>query len=339
MRSRTLLLAVISIALLSGCATVASTLKSVVPKTAERNVLSGREGSNGPVLVVKIDDTNAAHPQIGVEDADVVYIEQVEGGLTRLAAVFSSVIPKRIGPIRSGRISDIDIMSQYGRVAFAYSGAQKKLLPVIDAANIVNLGAQGQSPTIYTRDPARNSPYSMVLRADLLMQRISEKAYAVDSAKSVGWRFGNMKTGGVRISRVLLHWPAATYSAIWSSVEKRWQLMHNNQPDLSDTGKRLGATTLVIQLVSITPSIYGDKFGGVTPFSQTVGTGTGYILRDGKSFTATWSRASADLGTTWRGLDGGEITFAPGHVWVALTDTEPDFTLISESASPSPISK
>ena len=322
--------------LLSGCSTIAATIKSVTPKPVEKNILSGREGSNGPVLVVKIDDTNAAHPQIGLEEADVVYIEQVEGGLTRLAAVFSSVIPMRIGPVRSARISDIEIMSQYGRVAFAYSGAQKKLLPVIAAANVANLGAQAQSPTIYTTDPARNSPYAMVLRADLLMQKIIDKGYVVDTAKSVGWKFGSTDLPGVAISQIVMHWPAATYSATWSEAEKRWLLSHNNEPDLSETGKRLGPTTLVIQMVSITASEYGDKFGGVTPFSNTVGTGTGYILRDGKSYTATWNRPSNLDGTTWSALDGSELTFAPGQVWVALTDREPDFTLIPASASPSP---
>ena len=336
MRSRRFLISIVAIALLSGCSTVTSTIKSITPKPIEKNILSGREGSNGPVLVVKIDDTNAAHPQIGLEEADVVYIEQVEGGLTRLAAVFSSVIPVRIGPVRSARISDIEIMSQYGKVAFAYSGAQKKLLPVIAAANVVNLGAQAQSPTIYTRDPARNAPYSMVLRADLLMQKIIDKGYVVDPAKSVGWKFGSTDLPGVAISQVVMHWPAATYSATWSQGEKRWLLNHNNEPDLSETGKRLGPTTLVIQMVSITASIYGDKFGGVTPFSNTVGTGTGYILRDGKSYSATWSRPSNLTGTTWSALDGSELTFAPGQVWVALTDVEPDFTLIPASASASP---
>jgi hypothetical protein len=80
-----LVLAVSLTVLLSGC----SVISDLLPEATERNVLSGREGSNGPVLAVKIDDTNAAHPQIGLEDADVVYIEQVEGGLTRLAAIFS----------------------------------------------------------------------------------------------------------------------------------------------------------------------------------------------------------------------------------------------------------
>ena len=338
MRSRRLfVVALLGVALsLTSCASIKTSIKAVVPKPVEKNVLSGRVGTNGPVLVVKVDDTNSARPQIGLEDADVVYIEQVEGGLTRLAAIFSSVIPTRIGPVRSARISDIDILSQYGRVAFAYSGAQRKLLPVIAAANLLNLGAQLQSPTIYTNDPARNAPYSMVLRADLLMQEIKERSLTVDSAKSVGWSFGDKYLAGAPISRVVLHWPAATYSAVWSAEEKRWHLIHNNEADVSESGKILGPTTLVIQMVSITPSIYSDKFGGVTPFSQTVGTGTGYILRDGMSITATWSRPSALDATTWSALDGSAIDFAPGAVWVALTDKEPDFTLIPVSASPSP---
>lgn len=340
MRSRTALgICGLSILLLiSGCAEITQKITKPIPtpKVIEYNALSGREGINGPVLVVKIDDTNAALPQIGLEDADVVYIEQVEGGLTRLAAVFSSIIPMRVGPVRSARISDIEIMSQYGRVAFAYSGAQRKLYPVIAAANVTNLGAQSQSPTIFTTDPTRNQPHAMVLRADLLMQRVLDKGYVVDSAKSVGWKFGIAKSVGVPISRAVIYWPAAQYGVIWSTVENRWLLTQNNEPKLADTGRQLGATTFVIQLTSITASIYGDKFGGVTPLSKTVGSGTGYILRDGKSFTATWSRASDEVGTTWTALDGSEITFAPGQVWVALTDTEPDFTLISASAKPTP---
>jgi len=340
MRSKTALgLSVLSLLLVvTGCTTLTREIAkpTSTPKVIEYSVLSGREGINGPVLVVKIDDSNPAHPQIGLEDADVVYIEQVEGGLTRLAAVFSSVIPMRVGPVRSARISDIEIMSQYGRVAFAYSGAQRKLYPVIDAANVVNLGAQSQSPTIYTTDPTRNQPHAMVLRADLLMQRVAEKGYDVDSAKSVGWKFGKVDSAGVPISRAVVRWPATQYGVIWSFVENRWLLTYNNEPNLADTGKQLGAATFVIQITSITPSIYGDKFGGVTPLSRSVGTGTGYILRDGKSYTATWSRASDEVGTTWTALDGSEIAFAPGNIWVALTDTEPDFTLITPSAKPSP---
>jgi hypothetical protein len=315
-------LATAAVLLLSSCAVI----EKVIPEKAATNVLSGREGINGPVLAVKIDDTNPAHPQIGIEDADVVYIEQVESGLTRLMAIFSSRIPERVGPVRSARISDIDILSQYGNVAFAYSGAQSKLLPIISQANLLDLGAQRQSPTIYTTDPARIQPYAMVLRADLLMARIVEKQYEIDSARSVGFIFGDEPKDGKPTEEVVIDWPAATYKAQWSESEKRWFLYHNGRINSAESGIILGPTTLVIQMVSITPSEFGDKFGGVTPFSETVGEGKAYVLRNGKRFAGTWTRSDANSGTTFSLLDGEEIKFAPGQVWVALTDREPKFT-------------
>jgi hypothetical protein len=308
--------------LLSSCAVI----ENILPEEAATNILSGREGINGPVLAVKIDDTNPAHPQIGIEDADVVYIEQVESGLTRLMAIFSSRIPQRVGPVRSARISDMEILSQYGKVAFAYSGAQSKLLPIIGQANLIDLGAQRQSPTIYTTDPRRNQPYAMVLRADLLMARIVEKEYAVESAGSVGFVFGDEPKDGKPTDEVTINWPSATYKAAWSASEERWFLSHNGRTNSAESGVILGPTTLVIQLVSITPSEFGDKFGGVTPFSQTVGTGKAYVLRNGKRFATTWSREDANSGTVFSLANGERVNFAPGQVWVALTDREPKFT-------------
>lgn len=322
MSSRKLLAVSALTLVLTGCATVTN----LIPERAETNYLSGRVGTNGPVLIAKIDDTTQAHPQIGIEDADVVYIEQVEGGLTRLAAIFSSIIPQRVGPVRSARISDIDIVAQYGHIAFAYSGAQKKLLPVIAEANLQDLGAQHQGSSIYTTDPNRIPPYAMVLRADLLMKKSIEKNYSIDKAKSIGWKFGELQEGGLPTSKVVMHWPAATYSAQWSNSEKRWLLNHNNEVNFADSGIHLGPTTLIIQMVSITPSEYKDKLGGVTPFSQTVGSGKAYILRDGEMFATTWTRPSALEGTSFTLESGEQMNFAAGQIWIALTDREPDFT-------------
>lgn len=311
-----------AVLMLTGC----SAVSDLLPEKKATSVLSGREGIDGPVLAVKIDDTNAAHPQIGVEDAEIVYIEQVEAGLTRLAAIYSTVIPQRIGPVRSARISDIDILNQFGRVAFAYSGAQRKLLPVIAAANLEDLGAQRQSPTIYTTDPARRSPFAMVLRADLLMQKIKDNNLPVDLAKSVGFVFGDLPEGGKPVQQVVMNWPSATYSAQWSEKESRWHLSHNGKLNLAESGIVLGPTTLVIQMVKISPSEYGDKFGGITPLSETVGTGKAYVLRNGEVFSATWSRPFPDSGTTFSLADGSTMNFAAGQIWVALTDREPEFT-------------
>jgi hypothetical protein len=301
------------------------------------NSLSGRIGIDGPILVVKIDDTRAAHPQAGLEDADVVYIEQVEGGLTRIAAVFSSKIPAVIGPVRSARISDIEILEQFGRVAFAYSGAQKKLLPVIADANLENLGAQRQSREIYSNDPLRNAPTAMMLQAQTLMQKVKEQQLPVAISKSVGWNFAESFDTGTAIASAKVSWPANSYDAVWSAIENRWLLSHSGVPNLAASGVHLGASTFVIQIVSITPSEYGDKFGGVTPFTATVGSGRGYILRDGKYIAALWDRATPNVGTSWKTTSGEEIPFAAGQIWIALTDREPVFTPIpSKSPADAP---
>ena len=308
-------------------------LLSSVFKEEVRNSLSGRVGVDGPILVVKIDDTKMAHPQIGIEYADIVYIEQVEGGLTRLAAVFSSEIPREIGPVRSARVSDMELLSQFGKVGFAYSGAQQKLRAEISAANLFDLGAQRMSSTIYTTDPQRIQPYAMVLRADLFMEYAQGKGFEFAQSKSAGWSFSDKTELGTAISSAKVSWPASNYEVFWSTEKEVWELSHGGVPNLSSTGARLTADTFVVQLVSITDSIYKDKIGGVTPFSATVGSGKGFILRDGKYIEGNWSRPTESAGTRWTTNAGDEIPFAHGALWIALTDKAPSFTLIPADAS------
>lgn len=334
-RTATLVVAGASLAIVTTAliAPNSGNLLSSVFKEEVRNSLSGRVGTDGPILVVKIDDTKLAHPQIGIEYADIVYIEQVEGGLTRLAAVFSSQIPKEIGPVRSARISDLELLSQFGRVGFAYSGAQQKLRPEIAGANLFDLGAQSMSSTIYTTDPERIQPYAMVLRADLLMEYAQGKGFKFAQSKSAGWNFSDETELGTAISSVKVSWPASNYEVFWSTEKELWELSHGGVPNLSSTGARLTADTFVIQIVSITDSIYKDKVGGVTPFSATVGTGKGFILRDGKYIEGNWSRPTESSGTRWTTNSGDEIPFAHGAIWIALTDKAPSFTPIPADAS------
>ena len=311
-------------------------IPSLKKSSVNINAISGLPGENGPVLVVKIDDTSYAHPQVGLSEADLVYIEQVEGGLTRLAAVFSRSIPERIGPVRSARITDIDLLSQYGFIAFAYSGAQQKLRPVLAAANWKDVGAEKLGRQYYANAEDRTPPYAMMLNAQTLMSKLEAESEPIARAKTMGWKFGEAPDSGTAITKVDVTWPAARYTVRWSKAEGRWLLFHNGRPNVDDNNVQLGASTFVIQNVRITPSEYRDKVGGVTPLSEVIGSGSGFILRDGKSFPAQWSRASADQGTMWRDLNGNEMFFAPGQIWVALTDQPPRFTPESKSQPSSP---
>ncbi len=304
----------------SGCSSF-SGLKSSEPEVP-RNVFTNLPGTSGEVIAVKIDDTNAAHPQQGVESADVVFVTQVEAGLTRLMGIYSSNYPEVIGPVRSARISDIDILAQFGRVGFLYSGAQSKLRSVITQSNLANLSAERNPPSIYFNDPSRNPPYAMMVKPNLLL----EKTDPLVMAKSVGWSHGELSKTAKRVKSVTIDWPNAQYEAFWSGKEKRFLLKHNGRDNLASSGFHLGSNMIVIQKIQITPSEYGDKFGGITPKNNVVGQGEAFLLRDGRVTKALWSRQSADSQTKWSLLDGTEAKFAAGQVWFFLTDQEPEFT-------------
>ncbi|CAN2200760.1 Protein of unknown function DUF3048, C-terminal domain containing protein [Candidatus Nanopelagicaceae bacterium] len=288
--------------------------------------LTGLKGSDGPVLVVKLDDTTFAHPQVGLRSADVVYIEQVEGGLTRLAAVFASSIPSFVGPVRSARISDIELLAQYGKIAFAYSGAQKKLLPEIASANLFDVGANKYGPNFYANDPARIAPYAMMVKAPELLAAAAQRGVTPAVSTKMGWKFGDAPTGLSPITSAHISWPASSYDVQWSPEEERWLLRHNGNPNSDETGYILGPKTFVVQFVSITDSIYKDKVGGVTPFSATVGEGNCYILRNGGYLPCKWNRLDQASGTTFTDLSGNETSFEKGQIWFALTAKEPVFT-------------
>ena len=205
-----------------------------------KNFFTGLAGENKQILVVKIDDTNAAHPQIGIEDADLVYVEQVEGGLTRLAAIYTSKLPPLIGPIRSARISDIELLAQFGRVGFAYSGAQSKMRPVIAAANLENLSAERNPPSIYGKDPNRPGPVDMILKPDLLLDRAnSNPKIKIDSPTVSVFPFGEAPKGETNTATAKVKWPSAKYELRWDSISQKWLIYFNDKPNLAASGERL----------------------------------------------------------------------------------------------------
>jgi len=294
----------------------------------ERNLYTNIPGSSGKVFAVKFDDTNEAHPQQGVESADIVYITEVEAGFTRLMGIYSSNYPEVLGPIRSARISDLSILGEYGKVGFLYSGAQSKMRPVISAANLVNLSAERNPPSIYFNEPSRRSPYSMMVRPNLLL----EKAGDVELAKEPGWQHGARAEDAKKIISAEIEWANASYEAAWSVEEKRFLLKHNGKANIASSGIQLGSPMMVIQMVKISPSEYGDKFGGVTPKSEVIGSGHGYLLRNQRVVKVLWNRASLSEPTTWSLEDGSPAYFARGQIWFFLTNNEPKFTYLPKAA-------
>jgi Protein of unknown function (DUF3048) N-terminal domain len=169
----------------------------------------------GPVLAVKIDNIVNARPQTGLQSADIMYVIPVEGGLTRFMAVYSSRIPPVIGPVRSAREDDLELLRQFGRPAFAWSGATPHLTPFIHRARIVDLYAGTAGG--YFRDPRRVAPHNLYANPRTLLQE------APNASK-------------------------ATYAFRWSAAAKRWLVWMDGKPGMATEGGPAadGGTTYTI---------------------------------------------------------------------------------------------
>lgn len=302
----------------SGSPTPAATATAGVGIAADASPFSGRaHGAGKPVLVVKFDDTTFAQPHAGLASADIVYVEEVEYGLTRLAAVFSTSLPRVVGPVRSARISDIDLLAQFGKPAFAYSGSQHKLRPLLAKASIYDVSGD-MGPSGYFRDGSRRAPYNFMGVPTALLARAPHASPAQD----IGFAFSVPAPAGGRpgVSAVVPY-PDSQAKFVWNRRTRSYDVFLNKRPAREAGGGTQHATTVVVQYVKQSDSGFHDKYGGRTPLLKTVGTGKAWVLRDGHAWLCTWSRPVATGGTTYTTADGQQMLFAPGQVWVALANS------------------
>jgi hypothetical protein len=265
-----------------------------------------------PVIAVKVDNIKQARPQTGLSRADIVYVLPVEGGLSRFLAVFSSHFPPLIGPVRSAREDDLELLRQFGRPAFAYSGAQPHLLPVVERARIVDLysGRVGG----YFRDHRRVAPYNLYAHA----AQLRAEARGASKARDIGFRFGAAPSGGHATSSTTVSYPAASFTFTWSASRDRWMVRIDGSPALTTDGGQLSAATVVIQYTIVRKSRF-IEWGALPPYAESTGSGRALVLRGGRMYQARWSRLTADGGTTFTTDSGQPMTFAAGPVWVVLT--------------------
>ena len=264
-----------------------------------------------PVLAVKIDNVVQARPPTGLTDADIVYVIPVEGGLSRLMAVISSHVPPVIGPVRSSREDDLALLRQFGRPAFAYSGATSKLLPVIKHARTKDLYAQRAGG--YFRNSSREMPHNLFASTPKLLA----EAHGASVARDIGFRFGPAPAGGHPAASRSVSYPSASFQFRWSARKHRWLVWMDGAKASATEGGQLGAPTVVIQYTKVTTSKYLEQ-GVRPPYAVSTGSGSAVVLRNGEAFSAHWSRPDPEHGTAFTTPSGQPMTFARGPVWIVL---------------------
>jgi hypothetical protein len=236
----------------------------------------------------------------------------VEGGLSRFFAVFSSHYPPVIGPVRSAREDDLPLLRQFRRPAFAYSGAQPQLLPVVEHARTVDLWAGHAAG--YFRDNSRQIPDNLYARTKTLLAQAKHASKAHD----IGFRFGPPPPGGRSVKARSVSYGAASFGFRWSRGAGRWKISMDGSRAMSTEDGQLSAPTVVIQYTRVRTSRFIEWPGIRPPFAVTKGSGRAVVLRDGKEWKVHWSRPVGGKGTTFTTAGGQRMTFSRGPVWVVF---------------------
>lgn len=282
------------------------------------------EGANvsRPALAVKIDNLDAAResalPQMGLQKADIVFEEIVEGNITRLVAIFQSQSPGRVGPVRSARTTDVHLLPQLGRTLLAWSGGNDGVVAAVRAsAAIINVGADAAS-SAYARDRSRRAPHNLFVDTEALWGRTP--AGTPPPPPLFQYRVpGQPNPASAKASYgVDLTWGGGAAS---SSVTWRWDRRlrvfvrsQNGRPHLDSSGTRLAARNVV---VLVTP--YGRSPADLrSPEALTVGGGEAFVYSNGKVIHGRWARPSEDKPAALFDSTNQPVLLTPGQTWIEL---------------------
>ncbi|MER7054277.1 MULTISPECIES: DUF3048 domain-containing protein [unclassified Streptomyces] len=310
-----LLTAAVAVSLAAGCTAGPGPVKEDDRRAPARESSPSAKARGGSLLAVKVDNVPAARPQTGLDAADVVYVEPVEGGLSRLLAVYATELPESVGPVRSARESDLELLRQFDRPTLAFSGAQHKLLPLIDKAPL-RAEPPGEESDAYVRDEGRPAPHNLYVRPGRLLP-----GPAGAEALTTGFRHGEAPAGGAVAPSRTVRYPSASFTFTWSGSRDRWLVSMDGAPARTADGGRLAPATVVVQHVDVRESDFRDYLGNNSPYVESVGSGRAEVLRDGRAHDAAWKRDAAADGTSFTTADGAPLNFAEGQVWVVFADT------------------
>jgi hypothetical protein len=275
-----------------------------------------------PVLAVKIDNAEprtgrGGRPQAGINQADIVYEEMVEGSVTRFLALFHSHDADPIGPVRSARTTDLLLMEPLQRPLFAWSGANAGVAGQVRSAPVVDVGLDAASGAYY-RAGDRPAPYNLMSSTEalrgaapgeerrppaLFQYRPADTEPAGDPAQGVRIVFGD----GPGSAPVDYEWDGSG-----------WARTQRDSPHVDATGTRVAPPNVVVQFTPYAEVQCCDAAGFPIVEAELVGEGDAWVLTAGRLVQARWSRPSVGDVTTYTTADGTPVLLTPGPTWVAI---------------------
>jgi hypothetical protein len=294
----------------------------VPPGGAPLTALPGDPGRIGrPALVVKIDNAPKARPQAGLNQADVVIEEGVEGGVTRFATIFHSQEAPSVGPVRSARSTDVAIVTPLNRPLFAYSGANAVFLKLLRSSPLVDVGVD-RFPGQYHRERGRPAPYNLFSGTAGLFG-VNPSGGAGAPVPLFAYRpAGEGPAGSTEPARrIQAQWRGRIITTLvleWDPAVAGFARTVDGAPHLDADGRRIAPENVVLQMVRYRDTGLVDTSGAPVPEAELVGEGEVWVLTGGRMLQGKWSKPAPEAPTRYLDPAGAPLRVTPGRTWVEL---------------------
>ena len=293
------------------------------PTLAQRRALAVKVG-NG---------SRRSRPQAGLAAADIVFEMLNEGGRSRLMAVFHSEMPGRVGPVRSARTSDFDLLADLSRPYLASSGANTTVLAEMRraerAGTIVDVGGM-RTFVPYSRDPARRSPYNLYFDSESLTDSdgAALRGGSLETPVVPLLDYGSFNPAGIAGANgvtVTYHRPTGNVvSHIWDAAVGGWVRIQSGDLMMTETGSGLREVAPVNVAVMWMTHRYAPS-DAESPLTVSFGTGDALVLTAGAVHEAVWERSEDRAGFRFVDTAGNPLSLSPGSTWLLIANSSRRF--------------
>ena len=270
-----------------------------------------------PALAIKVDNFVQARPQTGLDKADIVFEEPVEGGITRYAAVFQCQQAPLVGPVRSARNIDIGILGEFGAPLLAHVGGINPVIANIAASPLTNLDL-GVYGSVDQHPAGRVAPFDTYASTQALW---ALKPGDTTPPMPV-FAYSNVTPAGTPVGSVSIPFSANSPVAwIYNAKDQAFLRYYGFSPDKLSNGVQNMAANVIVQFVQVTYGPWAENSQGGLEVQANLynnASGPAEVFRGGVEVSGTWSRGSLGQSTQFTSSTGQNIALQPGPTWVEL---------------------
>ncbi len=288
-----------------------------------------------PILVVKIENNSIVRPQTGLDRADLIFEELVEGGATRFAAAYQSNIPDEVGPVRSVRHVDVSIAAPIADV-FAFSGGAKRTMKYVGLELPTTMSQVREGAPGMNRKPGVSAPNNLFLDTKQMFSAVAEydtpsSGFFVPSPISAAVPAPSSSATAAVVPAPVgktVNTVEVAFSTLakpnwkWNAADKLWMRSEGSNPFNNIDGSQFGTNNLVIIEIREVDAGYKGSTGGYVPRSVTSGSGRGWVLSNGKAVEVKWNKPTVVSQMELSDTNGNPFTMPTGRTWVELLPVE-----------------